>query len=229
MEAFFTRRAVKTEALYPMTRGRVMEVNGEAKFVGIITANDLFVSGIATATDFDLQSSSGRITAGIVTSTDLVVGSAGTVITTSSANVGIGSTIPSAKLDVEGLSRLKTTSTNQVDVTSSSGVVTLDLASSQVFNLTTSENVTQFTVQNIPSDCSSFTVKVTQGASSSPFHTIDFDDVRDNGGTSLTVNWSGGGLLPVLTPAASGIDIYTYKTFDGGTTWYAFVVGQNFA
>jgi len=206
-----------------------MEVNGEAKFVGIITANDLFVSGIATATDFDLQSSSGRITAGIVTSTDLVVGSAGTVITTSSANVGIGSTIPSAKLDVEGLSRLKTTSTNQVDVTSSSGVVTLDLASSQVFNLTTSENVTQFTVQNIPSDCSSFTVKVTQGASSSPFHTIDFDDVRDNGGTSLTVNWSGGGLLPVLTPAASGIDIYTYKTFDGGTTWYAFVVGQNFA
>lgn len=30
LEAFFTRRAVKTEALYPMTRGRVMEVNGEA-------------------------------------------------------------------------------------------------------------------------------------------------------------------------------------------------------
>ena len=104
-----------------------MEVNGEAKFAGIIDTNDLNVSGVATAAGFDLQSSSGRITAGIVTSTDLVVGSAGTVIITSGANVGIGSTIPSAKLDVEGLSRFKTISRSNLSPSSALGVLTLDL------------------------------------------------------------------------------------------------------
>ena len=210
--------------------GTTMHVYSEARFVGIITANDATVTGFSTVIgNYAIQNTSGQIIAGIVTTSDLVVGTAGTVITTSSANIGVGTVTPRAKFDVEGLSRLKTTSSNQVNVTSSSGVVTLDLASSQVFNLTTSEDVTQFTAQNIPSDCSSFTLKVTQGASGSPFHTVDFDDVRDNGGSALTVNWPGGGLVPALTPSTNGVDIYTYKTFDGGTTWYAFVVGQNFA
>ena len=171
---------------------------------------------------------SGQIIAGIVTTTDLVVGTSGTIITTSSSNIGVGTVTARAKLDVEGLSRFKTTSANYVDVTSSSGVVTLDLAASQVFNLTTSENVTQFTVQNIPSDCSSFTLKIVQGASGSPFHTVDFGDVKDNGGSALAIKWSGGGSLPTLSPSVSAVDIYTYKTFDGGITWYAVVTGQNF-
>jgi len=210
--------------------GTTMHVYSEARFVGIITANDATVTGFSTVIgNYAIQNTSGQIIAGIVTTTDLVVGTSGTVITTSSANIGVGTATARAKLDVEGLSRFKTTSANQIDTTSSSGVVTLDLASSQVFNLTTSEDVTQFTVQNIPSDCSSFTLKITQGASGSPFHTVDFDDVRDNGGSALAVRWPGGGLLPILSPSASGLDIYTYKTFDGGTTWYAFVVGQNFA
>jgi hypothetical protein len=210
--------------------GTTMHVYSEARFVGIITANDATVTGFSTVIgNYEIQNTSGQIIAGIVTTTDLVVGTSGTVITTSSANIGVGTATARAKLDVEGLSRFKTTSANQIDITSSSGVVTLDLASSQVFNLTTSEDVTQFTVQNIPSDCSSFTLKITQGASGSPFHTVDFDDVRDNGGSALAVRWPGGGLLPILSPSVSGLDIYTYKTFDGGTTWYAFVVGQNFA
>ena len=38
----------------------------------------------------------------------------------------------------------------------------------------------------------------------------------------------GGGLFQ-SNSSTNGVDIYTYKTFDGGTTWYAFVIGQNFA
>ena len=203
-----------------------MEVNGEAKFVGIITTNDLFVSGIATATGFDLQSSSGRITAGIVTSTDLVVGSAGTVIITSGANVGIGSTIPSAKLDVEGLSRFKTISRSNLSPSSVAGALTLDLSQSQIFEVTLTENITQITIENAPSDCSEFTIKFTQDASTT--YTVDFDDIRNNDGAALGIHWPGGGLLPIMTPTASRSDIYGYKTFDSGSNWYGFVVGQNF-
>ena len=203
-----------------------MEVNGEAKFAGIINTNDLNVSGVATASGFDLQSSSGRITAGIVTSTDLVVGSAGTVITTSSVNVGIGSTIPSAKLDVEGLSRFKTISRSNLSPSSVLGVLTLDLSQSQIFEVTLTENITQITIENAPSDCSEFTIKFTQDASTT--YTVDFDDIRDNDGAALGIHWPGGGLLPIMTPTASRSDIYGYKTFDSGSNWYGFVVGQNF-
>jgi len=50
-----------------------------------------------------------------------------------------------------------------------------------------------------------------------------------NGG-SQTVNWPGavdwaGGTAPTLT--ASGIDILTFTTIDGGTIWYGFLAGAD--
>ena len=202
-------------------------VNGIANFVGILTANDIFVSGIITATSYDLQNSStGRITAGIITSTNLVVGTSGTTLITSSANVGVGTTVPRAKFDVEGLTRLKTYSESVSNVASSGGVVTVDLAQSQNFNLTLTENITHIIASNIPSDVSSFTIKITQDASSA--YTVDLDDLRNSGGSVLPVYWAGGGIIPIMTPTVSRTDIYTYKTFDGGSNWYGIVIGQNF-
>jgi hypothetical protein len=204
-----------------------MYVNGEAKFVGIITTNNLFVSGIITATSFDLDSSSGRINSGIVTTTNIVVGTSGTTLISSGVNLGVGTAAPRAKFDVEGLSRFKTYAENTSTVSSSANIVTLNLSEAQNFNLTLTENVNQFTIQNIPSDASTITIKITQNASTS--YTVDLDDLRNSGGSTLPVYWPGGGVLPIMTPTVSRTDIYTYKTFDGGTTWYGVVVGQNFA
>jgi len=44
----------------------------------------------------------------------------------------------------------------------------------------------------------------------------------------IPVFWPGGGVLPITTPTANRSDIYTFKTFDGGSNWYGVVVGQNF-
>jgi hypothetical protein len=208
------------------TSSTSLYVNGEAKFVGLITANNVFVSGIITSTNYNLQSTTGSITAGIITSTSLVVGTSGTAITSSNGLVGIGTTVPRAKLDVEGLARLKTYSEVVRSVSSSSNVVTLDLSQAQTFELTLTENVDYFTITNPPSNSSSFTIKITQNSTGG--YTADIDDIRNSGGTSLNVYWPGGGVLPIMTPTASRSDIYSFRTFDSGTTWYGVVIGQNF-
>ena len=52
-------------------------VNGEARFAGIITANNVTIDGTTTITgDYDIQNSSGQITVGLVTATDLIIGTA---------------------------------------------------------------------------------------------------------------------------------------------------------
>ena len=56
-------------------------VNGEARFAGIITANNVTITGFTTITgDYDVQNSGGQITAGIVTTANLIVGTSLTVI-----------------------------------------------------------------------------------------------------------------------------------------------------
>ena len=65
-----------------------------------------------TSTSFRLDGSSSNIRAGIITATTLNVGTGGTIITTDSTSVGIGTTVPRAKLDIEGHTRFKTYSEN---------------------------------------------------------------------------------------------------------------------
>ena len=201
-------------------------VNGEAKFVGILTANNAFVSGMLTATAFDLKSTSGKITSGIVTATTLSVGSGGTTITTSGPNIGIGTLTPRAKLDVEGLTRLKTYSEATLTVSSSANVVTLNLSQAQTFNLTVTETINQFTITNIPSDSSSFTLKITQNSTGG--YAVGIDTFKTSGGADIPVYWPGGGVLPIVTTTANKTDIYSFRTFDGGSTFYGIVGGQNF-
>ena len=201
-------------------------VNGEAKFVGILTANNAFVSGMLTATAFDLRSTSGRITTGIVTATTLVVGSGGTTITTSGVNVGIGTLTPRAKLDVEGLTRLKTYVEEVQTVSSSANVVTLDLSQSQTFDLTLTQAVNQFTITNPPTGSSSFTIKIAQNATGG--YAVGIDTFKTSGGLDIPVYWPGGGVLPIVTTTAGRSDVYSFRTFNSGSNWYGVVVGQNF-
>lgn len=56
--------------------------------------------------------------------------------------------------------------------------------------------------------------------------------LTDSGGprniTFTGVKWSGG-TDPTVMSAASAIDIYTFLTIDGGTTWYGFTGGTSMA
>ena len=172
----------------------------------------------------------GKITAGIVTTATLVVGTGGTVITTSSnQRVGIGTLTPRAKFDVEGHARLKTYSENVGFATVVSNVVTIDLSEAQTFICTATANITQFTLKNIPSGSSSFTLRIDQDSSGG--RSVGIDTFKNTGGTAIPVYWPGN-VVPIVTTTASRSDIYSFKIFDGDNPtsvgFYGVVGGQNF-
>ena len=106
-----------------------------------IAASDLTV-GVITANNFRLNNSStGHINAGIVTTGDLIVGTSGTIITTSSGQIGFGTVAPRSPVDVESRLRLKSYHEAVDSVSSASNNVNIDL-SRQTY-LTTTENVSR--------------------------------------------------------------------------------------
>ena len=206
--------------------GTSLLVNNTARFDNTLSANNAIITGIITSSSYNFTGGTGTINAGIVTTATLVVGTGGTVITTNTTSVGIGTTVPRTKLDVEGTIRIKTSREAVETLSITSNVVTVDLSSAQNFLLTATDNVNSFTIINPPSEVSSFTIRITQDATGG--RVIDIDDFRTSGGSLIPVFWPGGGVLPIITPTANRSDIYTFKTFDGGSNWYGIVVGQNF-
>ena len=205
-------------------------VNGKAVFAGFTTTADVTVGGMLTSTSYRLDGSTSNIRAGIITSSTLIVGTGGTVITTnSSQQIGIGTVTPrnGSKVDIEGHVRFKTYSENVEDLTIASNTTTIDLSKAVTFSLSATDNMFYFTVINAKSGASSFTLKITQDSTGS--RVINLDDFRTSGGAPINVYWPGGGVLPIVTPTANRTDIYRFMTFDGGTTWYGIVIGQNFA
>jgi len=214
--------------------GTTMHVFSEAKFVGIATVNDLTVAGFSTVVgNFNIQNSSGQITAGIVTATTLNVGTAGTIITTQVGfgSVGIGSTLPTAMLDVGGHTKFKTYSETVASPTITGNEVTLDLSVAQSFTVTASDTINAFVLTNPPSGSTSFTIKIVQDSTGG--RSVGIDTFKNNSGTSIPVYWPGGGVLPIVTTTADRADIYSFKTFDGDSITsaglYGVVGGQNFA
>ena len=206
--------------------GTSLWVNNTARFDGTLSANNVNITGIITATSFNFTGGTGTINAGIVTTATLIVGTGGTTITTVGPNVGIGTIVPRTKLDVEGTLRIKTSREAVETLSIAANVVTVDLSRAQNFLLTATANVNQFTITNPPGEASSFTIRIAQDGTGG--RVIDIDDFRTSGGSLIPVFWPGGGVLPIVTPTANRSDIYTFKTFDGGASWYGVVAGQNF-
>jgi len=209
--------------------GLDLVVNGMTKLTGLTTVSSINVTGILTASNATLTDA--NVSAGIVTATGLSVGVGSTSIfaTTIDSNnvVGIGTTIPRAKLDIEGGVRFKTYSEHVEALDISSNVVTIDLSLAQSFTLTVDDDVNSFTITNIPSGSTSFSLKILQDGTGD--RAVGIDTFKTSGGTAIPVNWPGGGVVPIMTQTASRADIYSYKTFDGGSSFYGVVGGQNFA
>jgi len=213
------------------TSSTSLYVNGIAVFAGFTTTQDVVVGGMLTSTSFRLDGSSSNIRAGIITATTLNVGTGGTIITTDSTSVGIGTTVPRAKLDIEGHTRFKTYSENVEYLSIVANQVTIDLSKAQSFICTATSNIDQFNILNPPSASTEFTIKIDQDSTGS--RTVGIDTFKDSVGTAIPVYWPGGGVLPIITPTANRSDIYIFKTFDGSNITsvglYGVVVGQNFA
>jgi hypothetical protein len=203
-------------------------VEGGSRFISTADFDSkLNVHGQLVSTDFDLNdSSSGSITAGIVTTNILRVGAGFTAIaTTEDDRVGVGTLIPRAKFDIEGSAKFKTYSENIETVTISNQQVTVDLTKAQNFSLTVTSNVDKFILQNCPSGLTAFTLKLTQNGTGN--YDVDLDTFRTIGDVTIPVYWPGG-VLPIVTPTPGKTDVYSFITFDGGSSLYAVIGGQNF-
>ena len=209
--------------------GTTLLVRSEARFSGIVTANDVTVTGFSTiAGNYNINNTSGQITAGIITSTKLHVGTGGTIITTQVGfgSVGIGSTNPTAAFDVNVPARFRSTSERVGAASISSNEVTLDLSSAQTFTLTASDTISAFVLTNAPTGSCTFTIKIVQDSTGN--RSVGIDTFKDIGGNTIPVYWPGG-VVPVVTVGAGKSDIYSFKTFDSGSSLYGVIGGQNFS
>ncbi|NBQ97404.1 MAG: hypothetical protein EBT26_05315 [Microbacteriaceae bacterium] len=101
-------------------------------------------------------------------------------------------------------------------ITSSAGTQTIDFNSGSSVVLTLNAGITGWTLQNIPSSVEfefRLYIVIAAGGSISTWPT--------------GVKWANG-QTPSLSTTASKIDVISFVTYDGGSSWLAMVVGQNF-
>jgi hypothetical protein len=151
----------------------------------------------------------------------------------SSGNVGIGTSSPSALLDVNGTTRLggavslednevtrsKLKDYSETTVIANTGATyTIDLENGNVFNLTLTGDCT-YTFSNPPASGSAGAFTLIQNQDGTGSRTVTWP---------ASVEWAGGS-APTITSTASSTDVFTFITTDGGTTWYGFTGGQDFS
>ena len=59
-------------------------------------------------------------------------------------------------------------------------------------------------------------------------YSVGINTFKDASGNNVDVYWPAGGVIPIVTQDANKIDIYSFKTFDSGSSLYGVVGGQNF-
>ena len=101
--------------------------------------------------------------------------------------------------------------------TISAGTLTLDLATSTIFDVALNSNITTLTINNI---------------SATALRVVNFVLVLTADGTARSVVWPvsfrwPGGITPTITSTNGKRDIFSFMSTDNGTSWNAFVSGQN--
>ena len=207
-------------------------VVGDALLEGTTNfSGDVIVGTGVTLTVENINvTNTGNLNVGLGSVQQLQVGTGGTIISTPSnaefVGVGIGTTAARAALDIEGDARFKSYHEIAKNVASDSGIVTLDLSEAQTFLLTTSEDISSFTLTGAKANSTTaFTIKILQGTTA---RSVSIDTFRDSGGTPIPVYWPGG-VTPTVTLSADVTDIYSFMTFDGGASVFGVVGGQNFS
>ena len=100
-------------------------------------------------------------------------------------------------------------------LSSSSNVLAIDLANGNTGSITLTENITDIDFTNVATNgVSTFTLQITQHASSSK--TVAINAVTVNGGGNVTAKTAGGGGYTVSS-GANDIDLLTFLFIDAGT------------
>ena len=99
-------------------------------------------------------------------------------------------------------------------VTSSSGVISIDLDSGNTGTITLTENITDIDFTNVPTNgVSSFTLQITQDSTD---RTVAINAVTVNGGGNVTAKTAGGAGYTMST-GSGAIDLVTFLFVDAGT------------
>ena len=219
--------------------GTSFYVNGDSHLVGFVTTNDAYVSGMLTVTNVHLPNAAGTVTVnkvGIGTTNPLQTVQVGlgnttdVMVISGVGSVGVGTTNPSAPIDLQAHTRFRSYSEQVGILTIYSNIVTVDLSKAQSFICTATDDISGFRLYNIPSESTSFTIKMSQDGTGS--RAVGIDTFYVGGGSTFPVYWPGG-VVPVVTTTASRTDIYSFKIFDGTNVssvgMYGIVGGQNYA
>lgn len=100
------------------------------------------------------------------------------------------------------------------------GEITINLENGCDFTLTLDQNVSAFSFLNVNTKSSTvtdFTLKVKQ----SPATLYDIS-------WPAYINWAGG-TGPTITQTIDREDVFGFRSYDGGSTWYAAIMGQDYA
>jgi hypothetical protein len=99
-----------------------------------------------------------------------------------------------------------------------SNSVTLDYSAGSVFEVTLNANLTTITLSNLPASGKAALITLTLKQDATGGRTVTFP-----------AGWKWpSAVVPVVTSTLNKADIYVLVTYDGGTTVYASVFGQNF-
>ena len=108
------------------------------------------------------------------------------------------------------------------DFTTTSTQIPIDLSTAQVFRTKLTVACTGLNVTNTPDNGNA--------------NAVGFTFLLVGDGTARTMTWNigntaaswAGGTAPTYTSTANKIDVYSFLSRDGGSTWLGFVGGQNF-
>jgi len=201
-------------------------VRNQSRFISKATfAGDATVNGTLSASN--IKATGGQIQVGIITATTaLRVGTSQTVFSATSRGVGIGLATPTEDFDVAGRAKFSAYYENVQPVTISSGTAIIDLSLGNSFQLNVTSAVNEFQILNpVSGSTFGFTLKIVQGGTAFGVGINTFIDSLSN---AVQVYWPGG-LTPDVTAVAGAEDIYSFMSFNGGTTLYGGIGGQNFS
>ena len=239
LDALFASNGTGTSVGVQVGSGKTLTVGGTLTAAGTVTldsatisAAGATISNLGSVTTVDINGGTidgaviGGTSANAVTSTNLT--STGTV-SFSGATVSNGGSVTTVDINggtVDGATVggsvpapvtstiLKSTSARETktSVTQSTGTLTLDCSTANVFEFTPSQNITTLTITNIPTSGNAYAMVLKVGGSA---HTIAW---------GAAVKWAAD-TAPTLS--TSNCDVFVLLTVDGGTNWFAFTAGQD--